>query len=380
MKTNLGTLISEYSLRNKLNDDIPVYSVTNERGFCTGYFSKEVASKDKTTYKIVPRGFFAYNPSRINVGSIDWQRLEEKVIVSPLYVVFKVSKKLDQQYLFHYLKSDIMRTFIKFYANGSVRDNLTFSALKEIPINLRPIGQQQHIAAILDKLTDLISLRKQQLAKLNELVKSRFVEMFGDPEYNTKTFPVYRLCDLCAVGSSKRIYQNEQSTSGVPFLRVSDLNERIDKGTETSELFIPLKRYTELQTQGLVPKSGDILVTSRGTLGKCYIVRETDRFYFQDGMISWLSEFDNKVTSLYIAYLFSMPGMQKQIENLQAGSTVAYLSISMLKKLAVMVPSMPLQEQFAAFVHQRDKSRLTIQKSLDKLDVLKKSLMQEYFG
>ena len=70
MITRIEELISEYSVRNKKSEDIPVYSVTNDRGFCTGYFSKEVASKDKSTYKIVPRGYFAYNPSRINVGSV----------------------------------------------------------------------------------------------------------------------------------------------------------------------------------------------------------------------------------------------------------------------------------------------------------------------
>ena len=79
----LGDFIKEYSVRNKSNEDIPVYSVTNSQGFCTEYFGKEIASKDKTTYKIVPRGYFAYNPSRINVGSVDWQKYEDRVIVSP---------------------------------------------------------------------------------------------------------------------------------------------------------------------------------------------------------------------------------------------------------------------------------------------------------
>lgn len=101
MIVKLGTVISEYSVRNRLDEDIPVYSVTNERGFCTGYFSKDVSSKDRTTYKIVPKGYFAYNPSRINVGSIDWQHCEERVIVSPLYVVFGVDKSVDRQYLLH---------------------------------------------------------------------------------------------------------------------------------------------------------------------------------------------------------------------------------------------------------------------------------------
>lgn len=107
MRVRLGDYIKEYSVKNKNNEDIPVYSVSNSLGFCKDYFGKEVASKNKTTYKIVPRGCFAYNPSRINVGSVDWQNEEERVIVSPLYNVFSVSPLLDQQYLLYYLKSNV---------------------------------------------------------------------------------------------------------------------------------------------------------------------------------------------------------------------------------------------------------------------------------
>ena len=103
----IGNYVTEYSVRNKNNENIPVYSVTNSQGFCREYFGKEVASKEKTTYKIVPYGYFAYNPSRINVGSVDWQRCEAQVIVSPLYNVFSVSDGLERQFLYYFLKSNI---------------------------------------------------------------------------------------------------------------------------------------------------------------------------------------------------------------------------------------------------------------------------------
>lgn len=263
---------------------------------------------------------------------------------------------------------------------GSTFKAISKNVLGETEIPLPSLDRQQHISVILDKLSSLISLRKQQLAKLDELVKARFVEIFGDPEHNPQRFSVEKLCNLCEIGSSKRIYQNEQCHNGVPFLRVSDLCSRIDNGTETSKLFIPNEKYTELFSQGLVPAPGDILVTSRGTLGRCYIIKDEDRFYFQDGMISWLSHFDCRVINQYIAYLFTMPYIQKQILSLQAGSTIAYLSISMLKKLDILLPSPQLQQQFTTLIEQVNGFKLTIQQSLDKLEVLKKSLMQEYFG
>lgn len=173
----LGNFVTEYSARNKNNEDIPVYSVTNSQGFCREYFGKEVASKDKTTYKIVPYGYFAYNPSRINVGSVDWQRCETQVIVSPLYNVFSVSDELDRQFLYYFLKSNIGRQMIRAKAAGSVRDNLKLDMLKEITIPESSLDDQRHCTATLDNLQYLIELRKKQLKELDNLVKARFVSL-----------------------------------------------------------------------------------------------------------------------------------------------------------------------------------------------------------
>ena len=220
--------------------------------------------------------------------------------------------------------------------------------------------------------------------------------MFGDTEVNSNNYPIHKLSDLCTVSSSnypihklsdlctvsssKRIYQEEQSSSGVPFLRISNLVELIDNDKFGSELFIPEEKYNELLENGLVPKPDDILVTSRGTLGKCYIIQKHDKFYFQDGMISWLYDIDKSITPLYLTLLFDTRNIKRQIENLQSGSTVAYLSIAMLKKLNIVVPPLALQEQFADFVEHTDKSKLAVKQVLEKAETLKKALMQEYFG
>ena len=220
-------------------------------------------------------------------------------------------------------------------------------------------SEQIKICDLLDKTTNVIRTHQQQLSALDDLIKARFVEMFGDSEHNSKSWPVQPLDSLCSVGSSKRIYQNEQSADGVPFWRITDLVSKMDTGVADSGLFIPEKKYLELRQAGLVPVAGDILVTSRGTLGRCYIIQEEDRFYFQDGMISWLSNYAESITPLYLQHLFTMNGFRKQIDGLQAGSTVAYLSIAMLKKLRIMVPSKEVQSEFAAFVAQIDKSKFT---------------------
>ena len=266
------------------------------------------------------------------------------------------------------------------YFSGATIPHIYFRDYKSEEFNLVPVDYQEEIVATLGKIEAIVAARQRQLQKLDELVKARFVEMFGDSEFNTMQWPTKKLSELCAVSSSKRIYQNEQSTEGVPFLRISDLNERIDNVKNAPELFIPINKYNELKENGLVPTEGDILVTSRGTLGRCYIVRPEDEFYFQDGMISWLSDLNSQITSVYLSQLFAMSGIQKQIASLQAGSTVAYLSITMVKKLNIMLPPLDRQEQFAAFVEQTDKSKVAVQKALDEAQLLFDSLMQKYFG
>ena len=288
------------------------------------------------------------------------------------------SDKIYNRYLYHFLKNNT--DYLNSLGRGATFKEISKGIVENIEIPLPSLDDQRKIAAVLDKVSDLIAKRRQQLDKLDEMVKARFVEMFGDPETNSNNWPVLPMSKICSVGSSKRIYQSEQSSSGVPFWRISDLTNLITTGTVTPELYIPVERYKEFEAQGQVPAPGDILITSRGTLGQCYIVKGDDRFYFQDGMISWLSGYMDGVTPLYISYLFTMPGFRKQIDSMQSGSTVAYLSIAMIKKLKVMLPDRVSQQQFAFFVREKEKIKTTISRSLEKLETLKKALMQEYFG
>lgn len=379
-RVRLGSFVIEHNERNRMNRALPVYSVTNSRGFCQQYFNKVVASEDRSTYKIVPHNCFAYNPSRINVGSIDWQRYEESVIVSPLYVVFSTSDEIDNQFLYYYLKSDVALTYIKNWGQGSVRDNLKFTQLSQIPVNVYPIEEQQLIAQRLDVLSKLISLRQRQAKKLDELVKARFVEMFGDPVRNTKQFPLVELQDLYDVSSSKRVYQDEMVLNGIPFLRISDIVEKSSNDKCTPQCFISQEMYDQLSQKGLTPNVGDILVTSRGTLGLCYEVKPGEKFYFQDGMISWLYNRKDCVINTYLLYAFRMPGIRKQIDGSNDGSTVSYLSIARLKRLKIELPPLALQTEFSHFVHEVDREKERIQRSAALLETLKRSLMQQYFG
>ena len=352
MITKLGTVITEYSVRNKSKENIPVYSVTNEQGFCTGYFSKEVASKDRTTYKIVPQGYFAYNPSRINVGSVDWQDCEERVIVSPLYVVFGVDKKLDQQYLLHYLKSDIARTYINALATGSVRDNLKFSVLQELPINLRPIDEQRKLASVLDYVDSVIGLRNEELSTLDTLVKSRFVELFGDPVSNPKDWNIEPLGKRCGIITGNTPPRSEPENYGkyIEWIKSDNINTPftfITKAQEClSEAGFDKCRFVE---------AGSILMTCiAGSINCIGNVAVTDRRVAFNQQINAIVPEQDEVLYLYWLMQLSKPMIHRTINMALKG----ILSKSQLSEIAFPFPPITLQEQFATFVEQTDKSKL----------------------
>ena len=378
MKVRLGDYIKEYSVRNKNDEDIPVYSVTNTQGFCQDYFGKEVASNDKTTYKIVPRGYFAYNPSRINVGSVDWQKNEEKVIVSPLYNVFSVSSELKQQYLYYYLKSDFASHYIKELASGSVRDNLKLSILCEFPINIPSVEEQELIISQLDYLKSIIALRKNELQKIDELIKARFVELFGDPVTNEKNWPRLTLGNICEIGSSKRVFEKDYVPNGVPFFRTKEIVELSKGNSISTELFITDEHFAELKKSYGAPKKDDLLISAVGTIGTIWIVSGDFEFYFKDGNLIQIKSSSN-FNSIFMKYLLDelIANYKKEMST---GTAYSALTIAGLKKMLVYDVPLALQNQFAAFVEQTDKSKLVVQEALNKAQLLFDSLMQKYFG
>ena len=377
MITKLGTVITEYSVRNKSKENIPVYSVTNEQGFCTGYFSKEVASKDRTTYKIVPQGYFAYNPSRINVGSVDWQDCEERVIVSPLYVVFGVDKKLDQQYLLHYLKSDIARTYINALATGSVRDNLKFSVLQELPINLRPIDEQRKLASVLDYVDSVIGLRNEELSTLDTLVKSRFVELFGVYPLNPKGWETATIRDIVTdvrYGSSRPAVDGGK----YPYLRMNNITYggELDL-TDTKRIDIP-----DNELDKCTVRRGDVLfnrTNSKELVGKTCVYNR-DEMMVLAGFVIRVRVTERILPEFLSAFLNTDFSKRMLLGMCKAAIGQANINAQEMQDIGIYLPPTELQRQFVQFKEQTDKSKLAVQKSLEELEILKKSLMQHYFG
>ena len=354
----LANYVTEYSVRNKSNENIPVYSVTNSQGFCTDYFDKEVASKDKKTYKVVPRGYFAYNPSRINVGSVDWQKIEEKVIVSPLYNVFSVSENMEQQYLYYFLKSDIGRQMIKTKVFGSVRDNLKIEMLKEMTIPERTVEEQKKCVSILDTLQRMISLRTKELAELDMLNRARFVEMFGDPIRNQKDWEIVSIGDIITdvrYGTSKPAVKGGK----YPYLRMNNL-------TEDGHLDLNDLKYIDIQKDEIekcVVRKGDVLFNRTNSID---LVGKTAVFDLSEDMVIAGYIIRVRLNGRILPEVFSqymnLEALKDILRSMAKGAVnQANINAQELQSIKVYVPDMKLQKQFVEIKEQVNKSKVVSQ-------------------
>lgn len=285
---------------------------------------------------------------------------------------------LCREYLAAYLRSDAFVAWAVSKTAGAKMPRLGTKVLLDKEIPLPPLKEQRRIAAMLDKISDLIAKRRAQSDKLDLLVKSRFVEMFGDLKRNTKNWENLSFDDCFDITSSKRILKSEWKATGIPFLRVRDMVQLATTGKMNSEFFVSEEYYATLSDTDGIPMEGDILVSATSTLGKCYIVKKGERFYFKDADVLRFRAKRN-INPVFFVELMKTDYIEEQILKTLGITTVAHFTIKAAKKIYLRFPDINLQNQFADFFEHTEKSKSTIRQSLDKLETLKKALMQHYF-
>ncbi|MCI9456534.1 MAG: restriction endonuclease subunit S [Oscillospiraceae bacterium] len=289
-----------------------------------------------------------------------------------------VNEKLShKKYIWYAIQSKIDELNSK--GTGSTFKAISKNILSETEIPLPSLERQQDIATTLDKLTTLISLRKQQLAKLDELVKARFVEMFGESRLNPKSWNIVKLEQIADVGSSKRVFIEELQDEGIPFYRGTEIGSLAEGKKITPELFITRSHYESLCKTSGRPSIGDLLMPSICPDGRIWLVSNDEPFYFKDGRVLWIHPISHQINSNYLRYVIKEK-LIADYDNVASGTTFSELKIFALKSLSIMIPPYILQQMFSDFVLKIDNSKLTIENSLDKMEVLKRSLMQKYFG
>ena len=286
------------------------------------------------------------------------------------------SEKIYNRYLYHFLKS--RTAYLNSLGRGATFKEISKSIVENIEIPLPPFEEQRKIAAVLDKVSNLIAKRRQQLDKLDEMVKAHFVEMFGDCKTNPKNWSICNLEDIAQVGSSKRVFVEELKESGIPFFRGTEIGALAEGKKIEPELFIAEEHYQRLCQATGKPQIGDLLMPSICPDGRIWIVNSEDPFYFKDGRVLWVHQINKDFNSVFLLYTLK-DRIMTDYDSIASGTTFAELKIFSLKQCKIFNVPVQLQNQFAAFVEQTEKTKITISRSLDKLETLKKALMQEYF-
>ena len=281
----------------------------------------------------------------------------------------------DKRFLYYYLSSPSTYQKFKNMAVGGVVNNLNSEMVRGVTVPVPTMEEQLSIVSVLDKVTELIALRKEQLTKLDQLVKSRFIELFGEYNHSNNKVFLEEISKFVTVGIANSA-THAYTDSGIVMLRNQNIKENyLD---ENDLIYITpdfAKKYGSKQLA-----ENDILVIRTGYPGvACLVPKKYEGCQTFTTLIVRLKNATSAHANYVCHYINSSFG-KDYVEQSKVGVAQQNFGAKALAKMPIAIPPMELQEQFAAFVKQTDKSKMAIQQSLDKLELLKKSLMQEYFG
>ena len=285
------------------------------------------------------------------------------------------SKDIHPTYLKYYLMSNYARNYFKSFAGGGVQLNIGQKEILNIDIKLCDIKEQVEICNVLDKINVLIQQNSKQIEKLDQLIKSRFIELFGDTILNPFGWEKDSLGTVCDVRDGTH---DSPTYYEIGYPLVTSKNVTGGKIDLTDCSFICEEDFNKINERSKVD-IGDIIMPMIGTVGKPVIVDMEPNFAIKNvALIKFKA--DSRVLNIYIRALLQSDYFDDVVLSKVRGGTQKFISLGDIRKLEILVPPMELQNQFAAFVKQTDKSKLAVQQSLEKLEILKKSLMQQYFG
>ena len=295
---------------------------------------------------------------------------------------FLPNEKVMPTYLYYFLSSK-KEQFIKDGVGGA-QPNISAGYLKNVQFDLIPMQQQINMVSTLDKVSELIALRKEQLAKLEQLVKSRFVELFGDPASNPMGWDKVNISAVVGGKVSNGFFAKRDdycADGNVKVLGVAHVVNRMYSNTEG----LPTTNGSETDIAKYGVKYGDMLFCRSSLvaagIGKASIIPKNtpDNVLFECHVIRLPLDLDKCVPE-FMQVLSTIDYFRNQVIAQSKTATMTTIGQDGILKTDIILPPLELQKQFLKFVEQTDKSKLTIQQSLDKLEVLKKSLMQKYFG
>ena len=352
-RIKLSEVLKEKTERNRNNETDLVLSVTNSQGFVkqSDFFEGTVHSEDISNYKLIRKNEFAYNPSRINVGSIDILKEYDIGALSPMYVIFSVEEtRLLPDYFKYYFQTHRFNENVKNNTQGSVRNSLSFKALSEFEYLLPPLEEQKRIVKILDQVNKIIEKYQNLINEKEQFIKSQFVEMFEKDESIKKT-TVNNVADIF-LGLT---YTPKYTEDGIPFLSSKNISSQ---QLDLEDIkYISQDEYEKV-TNNAKPIYGDILFSRVGSnLGnptifdtnlKCAIFVSLGYLRIKNK-----NEFDN----IFVRDWMKSENFWHQVFNKVSGGAKQNLNTNWLRNFEIPNPSIEKQNKYKNIVQLIDKQK-----------------------
>jgi type I restriction enzyme S subunit len=369
---DVATYINGYAFKPSDwgSEGLPIIRIQNLTGndYETNYFNRKIPEK-----YYVKNGDVLISWSA-SLGVYEWKKNDALLNQHIFKVVFD-KLEVDKKY-FMFTVSNLLNAMSK-QTHGSTMRHITKPDFDNMPFLLPPIEKQKQIACELDKCNELISKNKRILEKYDLLIKSRFIEMFGDPVQNPMGWEVKKLGDICTKISDGVHAKPEYTTTGKPFISVVNINSG-------KLLFDDCKYVSEEAYEKMIksthPEKGDILYTKVGATYGIPALVDTDRAFCLYVSVALLKPKSEIVNSQFLTTSMAQPYIKNQADKRIKGIGVPDLHLNQIREFEVLVPPLELQNQFNSFVQKIDKSKFAVQKSLEKAETLYNSLMQEYFN
>ena len=331
--------------------------------------SDEVAKKYKL--KLYPKGTILFAKSGMScMKGYVYVLPQSAYVVSHLACI--TPNEDASEYLRYYFNYHKPNQLVKDAAYPSI----SLSDIGNLVVDMKSEPERNEIVSVLRHAESVITLRQKELQKLDELVKARFVELFGDPVANPHGFDKVALSELADIKIGpfgSLLHKEDYIEGGHALLNPSHIID--GKVAPDYKLTVSAQKYEELSAYHL--KSGDVVMGRRGEMGRCAVV-PSDGYLCGTG--SLMIRTKGEVTADYIQKIISFPSFKKTIEDMAVGQTMPNLNVPIVSNFQIIKPPIEVQKSYYTFVEQVDKSKVVVQKALDEAQTLFDSLMQQYFG
>ena len=328
------------------NGDIPWVKISDIKNKFVSHTEEYITQKglDNSSAKIIKKGSILYTifATLGEVGILEFDATTNQAIAG----LTLIDENVSVHYLYYYLKS--LKSIVNNIGRGVAQNNINLKILKSFDIPLPSLKEQNNIVRKFEIVEQLINNRKSQIKLLDDLIKSRFIELFGN-----KGYPEDTLLNLCNI-IDYRGKTPEKVEYGLPFITAK--NVRMHQMNLEPREYISKETYDKVMVRGF-PKEGDVVFTTEAPLGNvCRIPHFDTEFYIGQRIVTLQTE---KLEPIYLEYALSSDDFKTKYMGKSSGSTVTGIRVRLLEQLTIPVPPRELQEQFAAFVEQTDKSKFS---------------------